>query len=80
MGTEPAMLSEQFKGAYRLSAYSLCFNIGIGIAGGTSPIVATWLIAKTGDPFAPAFYLMLAALVSALAASKLADRSRQPLP
>ncbi len=80
MGTEPAMLSEQFKGAYRLSAYSLCFNIGIGVAGGTAPIIATALIAKTGDLFAPALYLMIASALSLGAAFMLADRSRAPLP
>jgi MHS family proline/betaine transporter-like MFS transporter len=79
MGTEPAMLSEQFKGAYRLSGYSLCFNIGIGIAGGTAPIIATGLIASTGNLFAPAFYLMLASAIAAGAAYMLADRSRLPL-
>jgi MHS family proline/betaine transporter-like MFS transporter len=79
MGTEPAMLSEQFKGAYRLSGYSLCFNIGIGIAGGTAPIIATGLIARTGNVFAPAIYLMLASALAAGAASMLADRSRMPL-
>lgn len=79
MGTEPAMLSEQFKGDYRLSGYSLCFNIGIGIAGGTAPIVATGLIARTGNLLAPAWYLMLASALSLAAAFMLADRSRQPL-
>jgi MHS family proline/betaine transporter-like MFS transporter len=79
MGTEPAMLSEQFKGDYRLSAYSLSFNIGLGIAGGTAPIIATGLIAKTGNLSAPAIYLMVAAALSTLAAFMLADKSRVPL-
>ncbi len=78
MGTEPAMLSEQFKSDYRLSGYALCFNIGIGIAGGTAPIIATGLIARTGNLFAPAFYLMLASAIAAGAAFMLADRSRVP--
>jgi MHS family proline/betaine transporter-like MFS transporter len=80
MGTEPAMLSEQFKGAYRLSGYSLCFNIGLGLAGGTAPIIATGLIAKTGNLFVPAWYLMAASALALFAASRLADRSRAPLP
>jgi MHS family proline/betaine transporter-like MFS transporter len=79
MGTEPAMLSEQFKGEYRLSGYSLCFNIGLGVAGGTAPIIATGLIAKTGNLSTPAFYLMLASALSTLAAFMLADKSRVPL-
>ncbi|MGA3301661.1 MAG: MFS transporter [Methylovirgula sp.] len=79
MGTEPAMLSEQFKGEYRLSGYSLCFNIGLGVAGGTAPIIATGLIAKTGNLSAPAFYLMLASALSTIAAFMLADKSRVSL-
>jgi MHS family proline/betaine transporter-like MFS transporter len=80
MGSAPAMLSEQFKSDYRLSGYSLCFNIGIGIAGGTAPVIATWLIERTGSLSAPAFYLMLASAGAAVAAYMLVDRSREPLP
>lgn len=80
MGTAPAMLSEQFKIAYRLSGYSLCFNIGIGITGGTAPIVATALIGSTGNLSAPAVYLMVASAIAAFAAFMLVDRTRLPLP
>ncbi|MBX5453314.1 MAG: MFS transporter [Acidobacteriia bacterium] len=79
MGTDPAMLSEQFPAEYRVSAYSLAFNIGLGIAGGTAPAIATALIAATGMTLAPAFYLMLAAAVAAVAAFLMPDRSREPL-
>jgi MHS family proline/betaine transporter-like MFS transporter len=48
MGTDPAMLSEQFPGEYRMSGYSVAFNLGLGVAGGTAPAIATALIAATG--------------------------------
>jgi len=35
--------------------------------GGISPYVATWLIQKTGNPQAPAFYLMGIAALSLVA-------------
>src|SRR6202023_810224 len=35
MGTDPAMLSEQFPGAYRMSGYSAAFNLRFGIGGRT---------------------------------------------
>jgi MHS family proline/betaine transporter-like MFS transporter len=54
MGAEPAMMVELFPSAYRMSGYSVSFNIGIGIAGGTAPVVATALIGATGDLLAPA--------------------------
>ena len=80
MGTDPAMLSEQFPGEYRMSAYSVAFNLGLGIAGGTAPAIATGLIAATGFTLAPALYLMLAAGAAATGAFLMADRSRGPLP
>ena len=41
MGAAPAMLVELFPRAYRMSGYSVSFNIGIGIAGGLAPLLAT---------------------------------------
>ena len=80
MGTDPAMLSEQFPGEYRMSGYSVAFNLGLGIAGGTAPAIATALIAATGFTLAPAFYLMLAAAAADIAAFLMVDRSREKLP
>ena len=79
MGTAPAMLSELFPRAYRLSGYSVSFNIGIGFAGGTAPLAATALIAATGGALAPAWYLMLGGLIAAGAVYLMTDRSREKL-
>lgn len=79
MGAEPAMMVELFPSAYRMSGYSVSFNIGIGIAGGTAPVVATALIGATGDLLAPAWFLMLGAALAAGAAFLMKDRSRDPL-
>jgi MFS transporter, MHS family, proline/betaine transporter len=76
-GAEPAMLVELFPSAYRMSGYSVSFNIGI--AGGTAPVVATTLIAATGDLLAPAWFLMLGAALAAGAAFLMKDRTRDPL-
>ena len=73
------MLVELFPGKYRMSGYSASFNIGIGIAGGTAPAVATSLIGATGDLQAPAWFLMLGAAVAAGAAFLMKDWSRAPL-
>jgi MHS family proline/betaine transporter-like MFS transporter len=79
MGAEPGMMVELFPSEYRMSAYSVSFNIGIGIAGGTAPLVATSLIGATGDLLAPAWFLMLGAALAAGAAFLMTDRSRDPL-
>ena len=79
MAAEPATLAEQFRGEFRLSGYSVSFNLGIGLAGGTAPLVAVALIAATGNDMAPAWYLMLASAIAAGAAFLMVDRSRKPL-
>jgi MHS family proline/betaine transporter-like MFS transporter len=79
MAAEPATMAELFRSEYRMSAYSVSYNLGIGLAGGTAPMVAVALIATTGNDMAPAWYLMLPAAISAGAAYLMADRSRKPL-
>jgi MHS family proline/betaine transporter-like MFS transporter len=79
MAAEPATLAELFRSEFRLSAYSVTFNLGIGLAGGTAPMIAVALIAATGNDMAPAWYLMLACAIAAGAAFLMADRSRKPL-
>ena len=79
MGTEPAMMIELFPRDFRLSGYSFAFNLGIGVAGGTAPLIATWLISATGNTLAPAWYLMLGGGLACLAAFLMTDRSRAAL-
>ncbi len=79
MGTGPAMLAEQFHVGYRVSAHAVAFNLGIGIVGGTAPLVAVALIKTTSNPMAPAGYLIFAALLSLAGILALRDRSRLPL-
>lgn len=79
MGTAPATLAELFPSHYRLSGYSLAFNIGLGFGGGTAPLIATALIDASGFNMAAAFYLMVGALMSIGALYVMTDRSREPL-
>jgi len=79
LGSAPAMLVELFPVADRLTGYSLAYNLGLGVAGGTAPMIATWLISATGKDSAPGAYLAAAALVSAFALWLMQDRSREPL-
>jgi MHS family proline/betaine transporter-like MFS transporter len=77
-GAEPAMLAEQFSSRYRISGYSVAFNIGLGIGGGTAPLIATLLIGPLGR-LAGAGYLMACALLSCGALYLMSDGSREPL-
>lgn len=76
MGTAPAFLSEQFDPVYRVSAHAVAFNIGIGIAGGTAPLLALALIGWTGHPVAAAGYMSVAAALAAVSALALPNRGQ----
>jgi MHS family proline/betaine transporter-like MFS transporter len=47
-------------------AVGIAFSYGISVTifGGFAPFVATWLIAVTGEPLSPSFYLMATSLLS----------------
>jgi len=79
MGAAPAMLAEQFSRGYRVSAHALVLNVGIGIAGGSAPLVAVALIGVMHTTMAPAIYLLFACLVSGITVLMLSDRSRTKL-
>ena len=77
-GVLPSVLSEQFPVETRAVGVSLSFSISVTIFGGFAPFVATWLIAQTGDPLSPSYYLMATALLSIIAL--MAIQRRAPVP
>lgn len=79
MGAAPAMLAEQFPRGYRVSGHAFVLNVGIGIAGGTAPMIAVALIDASGSRMAPAAYLIAGCALSAVAVLFLRDRSRGAL-
>jgi MHS family proline/betaine transporter-like MFS transporter len=66
-GVLPSVLGEQFPVAVRAIGVSLSFSTAVTIFGGFAPFIATWLIAQTGDPLSPSFYLVVTAALSGLA-------------
>ncbi len=79
LGSAPALFVEMFPESDRLSGYSVAFNVGLGVFGGTTPMVATSLIAATGLATVPALYMAVAGGVAVLALRLTPDRSRAPL-
>lgn len=79
LGSGPALFVEMFPEEDRLSGYSVAFNIGVGVFGGLTPMIATTLIVWSGDPAAPAFYMLAAGLIAAGALALTPDRSRDAL-
>jgi MHS family proline/betaine transporter-like MFS transporter len=66
-GVLPSVLCELFPVETRAVGVALAFSISVTIFGGFAPFVATWLIARTGDPLSPAYYLMATAALSIVA-------------
>jgi MHS family proline/betaine transporter-like MFS transporter len=73
-GVLPSVLSEQFPVETRAVGVAFSFSVSVTIFGGFAPFTATWLIAQTGDPLSPAYYLMATALLSIIALMVIARR------
>jgi hypothetical protein len=68
----------------KLDATSLIYTkapqiIRVFDEGGTTPLIVTYLIARTADDLAPAYYLMAVTLVSFIALRGLPETARKPL-
>lgn len=78
VGTAPAALSEIFPTAVRSSGMSLSYNTAVTVLGGFAPALLTWITYKTGMTYAPALYVMAAAVVALIAISFLPARQNTP--
>ncbi|RAV18276.1 MFS transporter [Mycolicibacterium sp. GF69] len=70
---------ELFATTVRYSGFSIGYNICVAGFGGTTPYVVTWLTAETGNNLAPAWYLIVAAVVSLAAVLTLRESAGRPL-
>ena len=71
--------AELFATRVRSSGYSIGYNISVALFGGTAPYVATWLVARTGNQIAPAYYVIGAAVVTLLTVLTMRETARRPL-
>lgn len=78
-GAQPAALVEAAPPQVRCTAVSLGYNICFGVIGGLTPLVATWLVARTGEEIAPAYLLMGAAAISIFVILRFRETCRVPL-
>lgn len=65
-GCQPAFMVESVAVEVRCTAIALGYNLSLGLAGGLSPLAATWLVQRTANDYTPAFMIMAAAAVSFL--------------
>ena len=67
-GVLPATMAELAPWRVRCTVLSVSYNIGVALLGGTTPLIAAWLLARSGFALAPAVYLAIAGALSFLGA------------
>ncbi len=55
-GPVAALLTEMFPPQIRYSSMSIPYHLGTGYFGGFLPLVSSWIVAETGDPYAGLWY------------------------
>jgi MHS family proline/betaine transporter-like MFS transporter len=78
-GPCPAAYAELFPTRVRYTALSIGYNIAVAIFGGFAAYIATWLIQATGNPLAPAFYVIAAAVVTLVILTRIRETAFEPL-
>jgi MHS family proline/betaine transporter-like MFS transporter len=79
VGTQPTIMVEAVPANVRCTTIALGYNVTLGVVGGLSPLVATWLVERTANDYSPAFMIMAAAAVSFLALLTFKETFRAPL-
>jgi metabolite-proton symporter len=72
-GPQAALIAESFTGRLRYSGASLGYQMASVIAGGPAPLIATWLYAEYGTPYAIAGYIAVCAIITLIAVSMMTD-------
>ena len=80
MSTEPGTLPTFFPTDVRYGATSISFNISVSLFGGTTPLIAAWLVHRTGDLMMPAYMLVVAGIVGVVSVWFTPEPVAQPLP
>jgi MFS family permease len=76
-GPIAAFLIESFPAKIRYTSFSLPYHLGNGWFGGTLPVIALWLVQRTGDIFAGLYWVIGVALMTFIVGSfGLSERHR----
>ncbi len=75
-----ATMVELFPTQTRYTGVAIGYNVGQAVLSGTAPLVAVWLVEKTGSVVAPAFYLILCGLVAGFFSRFIPVLHGKPLP
>ena len=73
--TFPAMFPTQV----RFAGFAIAYNVSTSLFGGTAPAINEWLTGETGDLLFPAYYMMGACVIGAIALIKVPETARCPI-
>jgi MHS family proline/betaine transporter-like MFS transporter len=79
LGLQGAMVVEIFPLRTRVTSMSFAYSITLALAGGTAPLVSSWLIQTFGEPLTPAYYIMLHGAIGLALMLPMPETNTRPL-
>jgi len=73
------MVVEIFPLRNRVMSMSLAYSITLALAGGTAPLLSTWLIEKFGTPTLPAYAILVYGAIGLAILLPMAETNRRAL-
>jgi len=67
LATISATFPAMFPTPVRFAGFAIAYNVSTSLFGGTAPAINAWVIDVTGDNMVPAYYMMAACVVGAVA-------------
>lgn len=74
LGVAPAYMVQVIPPNVRCTAAGFSYNVTLGIAGGLTPMFATWLVSRLDDDLSPSYMVIVAALMSFYSLWTMRDR------
>ena len=79
-GANPAAQSEILPQNVRVTGFSISYSVCLALFGGTTPLVAAYLLRRTAEDFAPVWYLIGLSVVSLIAVLSIPETRPQLVP
>lgn len=81
MGSAPsyALMPESFPKSIRASYLTSAHAVAVTVFGGTTQLIAGWLLHTTGNKMAPTWYMLIAVLLSLIAVALFKETGDKPL-
>ncbi|MDY6999678.1 MAG: MFS transporter [Actinomycetota bacterium] len=79
LATISAMFPAMFPTQVRYAGFAIAYNVSTSMFGGTAPAINEWLVTTLGNNLWPAFYMMIAVVVGAIALTRVPETARCPI-